>query len=211
MLIASITGILLLPFMAEWFAAKMPASISGTVQRSYAFYLLTPLMGVVVYCGFAAITGRPFMALAGSLLFFGGLTAVSNTKYKVLRDPFNAHDFDNLRNLYIYPEFYISYVGWPVLVGIIALFSAGIGASLYAEPAFAFYTMFPDYTGWAIVFVTWFLFLNIVRRLVTIFFNETSAEKYGVSLDLQTDVARFGLFPTVLLYRLLLKAKIDKA
>ncbi len=196
--------------MAEWFAANMPATTSGAVKRSTAFYILTPLIGAIIYCGFAALTGRPFLALAGSLLFFGGLTAISNTKYKVLRDPFNTHDFDNLRNLYIYPEFYISYVGWPVLIGIISLFTVGVGFSLYAEAPFTFYGLFPPYTGWAIVFVAWFVFLQVARRLVTYFFNETTAEKYGVTLDLQTDVARFGLFPTVLLYRLLLKAKIDK-
>lgn len=196
--------------MAEWFAANMPATKSGTVQRSAAFYILTPLLGAIIYYSFAALTGRPFMALAGSLLFFGGLTAVSNTKYKVLRDPFNAHDFDNLRNLYIYPEFYISYVGWPVLIGIIALFATGVGFSLYAEAPFAFYALFPPYSGWAIVFVSWFVFLHVFQRITTYFFNENTVEKYGVTLDLQTDVARFGLFPTVLLYRLLLKAKIDK-
>lgn len=205
-----VTAILIVPFAAEWFAAKMPAAKSGEIKRSAAFYWLTPLLGIIVFASFAAVTARPLMALAGSLLFFGGLTAVSNKKYEVLKDPFNAHDFDNLRNLYIYPEFYISYVGWPVLLLIIALFGTGIGLSVYFEPPFAFYAAWPPYAGWAGILVAWFVFLRIVRQIATSYFNETTAPRFGVTLELQNDVARFGLFPTVLLYRLLLKAKIDK-
>jgi len=196
--------------MAEWFAANMPATLSGETRRSPAFYIVVPLLGAILYYGFAVLTARPYMALAGSVLFYGGLTAVSNIKYTILRDPFNAHDFDNLRNLYFYPEFYLSYVGWPIVILIAGAFSAGIGLSLYAEPMFPFYDMFPPYTGWAIVMVGWFLSMYILRLGITTFFNETTMARYGVTVELQQDVARFGLFPTVLMYRLLLLSKTDK-
>ena len=197
--------------MAEWLAAQMPGSKDGSVKVSLAFYWLTPVFGVLIYVGFGALTGRPFMAFAGSLLYYGGLTAISNVKYKVLKSPFNAHDFDNARNLYTYPEFYVSYVGWPIAISVIAVFLAAVGVSAYIEPPFAFYSALPFAYGWPFILLGWFVGLKLLGRIITVFFNEHTMARFGVTMDLNTDVARFGLFPTIFLYRLLLKAKIDKA
>jgi len=211
MSITLITAVFILPFMAEWFAALSGSTVDQTnTKRSNAFYLLVPFMGLLVYGGFAAITGRELLALAGSLLFYGGLTAVSNKKYEILRDPFNAHDFDNLRNLYIYPEFYVSYVGWPILLLVIFAFITSIGAALWQETPFAIYDNVPLYLGWPIGLLFWFTVLIALGKIINLFFNEHTIAKYGVTTDLKRDVSRFGLFPTVLLYRLLLKAKNDK-
>ncbi|MBV1900924.1 MAG: hypothetical protein KUG56_04550, partial [Kordiimonadaceae bacterium] len=192
-----LTAIIILPFMAERVAAKMPGSKDKSVKRSLLFFVLVPFMGALVYGGFAAITGRPFMAFAGSLLYYCGLTAISNVKYRVLRDPFNAHDFDNARNLYIYPEFYISYIGWPTFWAVALLFLSAIGLSAYTEPPFAFYSLVPAPFGWPTGLFAWFAGLFIFGKLVTLFFNEHTAGRIGVCLDLKTDVARFGLFPTI--------------
>ena len=205
---------LILPFLAEAFAHKMPTCDSNK-PRSLAFYILTPVMGLIVYLGFAAVAAHPLLAFGGSVLFYGGLTAVSNKKYEVLKSPFNAHDFDNLRNLYIYPEFYISYIGWPVLALVIGIFLAVVGISFVYEDSFIIYELsvlgqLPIFWGYLIVLICWLWTIKCARLLISQFFNEDNAHQYGITFELEQDIARFGLFPTVMLYRLLLKMKVDK-
>lgn len=205
------------PFIAEAFAVRLP----GNQKKSLAFYVLSPLMGAVVYTAFAVIAAHPYLALAGSLLFYFGLTAISNKKYEVLRDPFNAHDFDNARNLYIYPEFYLSYVGWKLLALVILVFASFIGLSLWFETPFAIFSLFDGATGlagliwkygaWFIVLGGWLMTIDIARSLFAKVFNEQTAHKYGVSFRLTEDVQKFGLFPTIMLYRILLKATPNEA
>ncbi len=209
------TAIILLPFGAEIFATKIPTKESANTKRSLRFYILTPIMGSMSYGAFAVFAAHPLLALAGSLLFYGGLTAVSNIKYKVLKSPFNAHDFDNLRNLYIYPEFYLSYVGWPIIALVIGVFASIIGVSLYFETSFALYRHIPlndvsSIISYIVVIAAWLLALNVTRFCIGLFFNEKSMAHYGVTLELKQDIARFGLFPTGMLYRLLLKIPSDK-
>jgi len=201
-----IIAALAIPFTAELLAT--PMAIKD--ERRAAFYWLTPIMGLLVYTGFLIITAHPYLALAGSTLYYFGLTAISNKKYEILGDPFNAHDFDNARNLYIYPEFYISHVGWPILGLISLMLAAIIGSSLYFEDPITLYEFGPWYLVWPITVLGWFAMLRLLAWAITQFFTEASASQAGLSLSLQTDIARFGLFPTILLYRLLLKHKTDK-
>jgi len=207
MIVPLVIGAILIPFIAEFLAVRMP----GKEPRRLAFYWLTPLMGAIVYISFAAISGHAWLALAGSALFYFGLTAISNKKYQILRDPFNAHDFDNARHLYIYPEFYVSYVGWPILALIILLLVALVGASLALEPAIPLYSLGPWYLIWPLSLLLWLAALRLMGKIIALFFNEKSANTFGVTMGLQRDVARFGLFPTILIYRLLLKTNIDKS
>ena len=200
----------LFPFFAELFVVRMVPDNQTAPSKNIGFYLLTPLKGSMVYITFLLAVGHPYLALGGSALYYFGLTAISNKKYEVLKEPFNAHDFDNVHNLYINPEFYVSYVGWPVLVFISLAFIGVVGGSIYLEDAIALYELGPWYYVWPGSLAGWFAFLWLLRNVSSLFFNENSAAKYGLSLDLKTDVTRFGLFPTIFLYRLLLKAKTDK-
>ena len=206
MLIHFLIAAVVFPFLSERFAVSMPNS----KPRSLAFYLLTPLMGALVYSGFLILTAHPYLALAGSAVYYFGLTAISNKKYQILCDPFNAHDFDNARHFYIYPEFYVGYVGWPVFILILASLAGLVAISLRFETAIPFYTLGPWYIVWPLSLVSWVMLLWVIAKITALFFNEKTIQKFGVTLDLQQDVARFGLFPTILLYRLLLKAKVDK-
>ena len=208
-------AIIMLPFGAEILTRKIPAAECNDTKRSLSFYLLTPIMGAFVYGSFAVFAAHPLLAFAGSLLFYGGLTAVSNKKYEVLDSPFNAHDFDNLRNLYIYPEFYLSYVGWPIIALVIATFASIIGLSITFEESFPMYRWLKIsdiHMGLSyIAFIgLWLLFLRFFRYAVSRFFNERTMHSFGVTLELKQDIARFGLFPTVMLYHLLLNMNIDK-
>jgi len=205
-----------IPFSAEAMATRLPAPESGPIRKGPGFYLLTPLMGAVVYTSFCVIAAHPYLALAGSALFYFGLTAISNKKYEVLRDPFNAHDFDNARNLYIYPEFYLSYVGWKLLALVALIFGGLIGASIWYEDPFRIYSLFDETSGpigviwdwgkWFIILGGWLVVLDLARELFVKLFHEHSVHRFGLTFDLKHDVQRFGLFPTMMLYRMLLKA-----
>ncbi|UTW60032.1 LTA synthase family protein [Kordiimonas sp. SCSIO 12603] len=206
-------AIIVLPFGAEAYARKIPENENGGATRSASFYLLTPLMGAFVYGSFAVFAAHPILALAGSTLFYAGLTAVSNKKYEVLDSPFNAHDFDNLRNLYIYPEFYLSYVGWPIIALVIAAFAGIIGLSLNFEESFPIYgwigTPHPALSYFLFIGL-WLVFIRVFRGIFSLSFNEQTMNEHGVTLELKEDITRFGLFPTVMLYRMLLKMTVDK-
>ncbi|MFC3051686.1 LTA synthase family protein [Kordiimonas pumila] len=203
MSITLVTAVFILPFMAEWFTASLHTE---SQQRRAAFYILCPLVGVLVYGTCVIVTGREFLGFAGALLYYGGLTAVSNKKLEILREPFNAHDFDNLRNLYIYPEFYVSYVGWPLLILVISVFTSLVGVAFWLEAPLAVYNQIP----WAIVLIFWFVGLYLLRLAFKRFINETTMKDYGLSLHVGTDARAFGLFPTIYLYRLLLGGSAEK-
>ncbi len=209
------TAIIILPFTAEACARKIPKDECQNTKRAGSFYILTPIVGAIIYGGFAVLAAHPILALAGSTLFYGGLTAVSNKKYEVLDSPFNAHDFDNLRNLYIYPEFYLSYVGWPIIVLVLAIFGSIIGTSVFLEDSFFFYSHMPyAHISLVIPYILgiagWLVFIRLARAFLSFSFNENNMHEHGVTLELKQDIARFGLFPTVMLYRILLKTRIEK-
>jgi len=207
MAISYLIAAAVIPLVCELLAVRLPQQ--GT--RGFAFYLLGLVMGTLVYTGFLIITAHPYLALVGSAFFYFGLTAISNKKYQVLSDPFNAHDFDNARHLYIYPEFYISYVGWKVLALVFIVLLALVATSFTFENAIPIYELGPWYMVWPLSLLLWVIALRIFGWLVALFFTEKTAGSYGVSMDLQTDVSRFGLFPTILIYRILLKAPVDKS
>lgn len=213
MIIALITAICIIPFMAEWFAAPKATTEGATqpdVTRSKVHYILVPLMGLIVYGTCVALTSRIWLGLAGSVFFYGIITAVSNKKYEVLRDPFNAHDFDNLRNLYIYPEFYISYIGWPVLIAVISAFTGLLWLAVQAEAPIVYFADYPQYLNWAASIAVWLLIVRFLRGIAGMFFTEEKAAKNGINIKLHEDIMRFGLFPTIMLYRILIKQLCDK-
>jgi len=202
-----IIATLIIPFTAELCAKQLPSQ----GKRSLAHYLLVPIMGCLVYGSFSALAGHAYLALAGSGLYYGSITLISNVKLKVLKMPINAHDFMNARNVLIYPEFYVAYVGWPALILAISVFLAVIVGAFALEPWFEVYSLFPfSYGGWAVGLLLWYSLIRLLALLVTQFFNEETRERCGITADTNQDVARFGLFPSMLLQQILLMERIDK-
>lgn len=200
-----------IPFAAEAIAVRFQT----TEKRRASFFLLAPVAGLIVYLSAAAITAHAYMALAASALFYFGLVAISNRKVRVLRDPLNAHDFDVARNVFFYPEFYVGYVGWPIVLLVTGAASGLVVLGLHYEDPFPLYGFFDTTTGlsgwlwaygsWPIVLGGWLVLLGILRSGIALIFNEQTAVRFGVTLDPQVDIARLGLFPAMMLHRLLLK------
>lgn len=199
----TLTIILLLPFVLE--ACTKIGFTRPRVSRHPLYYALAPVTSIMVYVTLAVLFNHPWISLAAWLLLYVGLTLVSNVKNSVLGEPLLSPDLETVRHLFIYPEFYIDYVGGGRLAAILGLFASGVVASNLLEHSFASQqTLLPGWAAWALGVIVWTLVLWVLARLVSLFFTEARARALGISFDVNTDVARFGLFPLMPLYALLL-------
>ncbi|TNE60801.1 MAG: LTA synthase family protein [Alphaproteobacteria bacterium] len=202
--------ILLFPYVLEALVDigfKRPA-----VRRSPAFYVLVPVTSALTYLSFAALFGHPVTSFIAWAFIYCGLSFTSNLKNKVLGEPLVAPDLETTRHLFIYPEFYVNYVGAFRFIGTLVLVASALLAGILLETSFASHqTLVPAPLGWLIGLVGWCLFLWLGARLVLMVVNEDTAARFGITFDIRTDVARFGLFPLMLIYGILLLEKKDKS
>ncbi|SDE72393.1 LTA synthase family protein [Kordiimonas lacus] len=200
--------LVLLPFLLE--AMVTIGFTRPTVRRHWLFYVLTPVVSVLVYLSWAALLGHPYIALGFWFLVYGGFTIVSNVKNKVLGEPLNAPDLETVRHLFIYPEFYVAYVGGGRLMLVVATFLIGLAAGLVFETSFASQqSLLPAPVAWVLGLMVWILFLWFLAHATASFLTQDSARKRGMQFDTNTDTARFGLFPLMPLYAVLLMDKAE--
>ncbi|MCJ9428717.1 LTA synthase family protein [Kordiimonas marina] len=203
--------ILLLPYALE---AMVKIGFTKRPRvRSPLFYVLTPLASVLTYVSFAALLGHPYIAFFGWMLIIPGFAFISNVKNAILGEPLTAPDLDTTRHLFIYPEFYVDYVGRWRFYGTMMAFAAAIVASYFLEPSFASLLLptLPGAQAWAFMLLDWAAFLFIIAKLAAAYLSEDRARKLGVTFDVNTDVARFGLFPLMLIYGVLLLSNANKS
>ncbi|NVJ97129.1 MAG: LTA synthase family protein [Alphaproteobacteria bacterium] len=195
--------ILALPFILEAFVKI--GFTRPRVSRHALFYILTPTTAVLVYASIATLLGHAYITFAGWLMVYVGLTAVSNVKNRVLGEPLVSPDLETARHLFIYPEFYIDYVGAGRVILVFGGFALAVVASNIFEHSFASQqTLMPGWAAWALWLVTWCALLWACAHLISRVFTQEKARAFGMTFDINTDVARFGLFPLMLLYALLL-------
>ncbi len=200
--------LVLLPFLLE--ALVTIGFTRPKASRHWLFYALTPVVSVLVYLSWAALLGHPYIALGFWFLVYGGFTLVSNVKNKVLGEPLNAPDLETVRHLFIYPEFYVAYVGAARLMVVVAVFLTGLMAGLVLETSFASQqSLLPAPAAWALGLVVWVLFLWFLAHAAASVFTQESARRLGMLFDTNTDTARFGLFPLMPLYAVLLMDRAE--
>ena len=203
-LILAATG----PFLAESF---VKSGTDDPTPRSDLFYVLSPLLGMLVFATFLSITGYISMAALLIVVTYGGLTVISNLKVKVLRDPFIAHDFENARHLFLHPEFYINHIGLGRVIGIFALIGIVAGFCIALDtPIAARQTLLPPIIAYGLGLAGWLPVLAILSRAGKALIHEGKARVLGIDRHPRRDVARFGLFPAMLLYGLLLMDRRGK-
>ncbi|WP_417464606.1 LTA synthase family protein [Kordiimonas sp.] len=195
-----------IPFLLERFIVigfTMPQE-----KRHALYYLGTPITSLLVYISFAALLGHPMIAFAGWVLVYGGFTIVSNLKNGVLGEPLVAHDLETARHLFIYPEFYVDYVGSTRLLTVVGSFVGAILLSYVFEPSFAsMQTALPAWAAWALGLIIWVLAIAIAGKMLGSFLHPARARRIGFTFDINTDVARFGHFPLMLFYASMLMNK----
>ncbi|MFC4347199.1 LTA synthase family protein [Kordiimonas lipolytica] len=200
--------ILLLPFLLE--AMVTIGFTRPEAKRHGLFYILTPIVSALVYISWAVLLGHPYIALGGWFLVYGGFTIVSNVKNKVLGEPLNAPDLETARHLFIYPEFYVAYVGAGRLMVVVVTFLTALVAGLVLETSFASQQqILPVPAAWALGLIVWVLFLWFLAHAAAAIFTQDRARKMGMMFDTNTDTARFGLFPLMPLYAVLLMDKAE--
>lgn len=200
--------ILLLPFLLE--ACTRIGFVRPNARRHPLFYVFTPVLSLLVYISLAVLFWHPIIAFAAWLLVYVGLTVISNVKNKVLGEPLNGPDLETARHLFIYPEFYVAYVGEARVVLVFGLFTAGVVTSLALETSFSQHLPFlPDNLAWAITLVAWCGILWMLAKLLARVFTQARARKLGFLFDTNTDAVRFGLFPLMPLYGLMLMDRAE--
>lgn len=202
-MILTLSVLLILPFILEAgtrIGFKRPAE-----KRHMLFYLLVPLTSLFVYASLAALLGHPVITCLGWLMVYGGLTVVSNVKNRVLGEPLVAHDLETARHLFIYPEFYIDYVGAGRVIAVFGGFALAILLAIAFEtPFMAAQEFLPVLPAWAAGLILWSVLLYVLARGLSKLLSCKRAQSLGITFDINTDVARFGLFPLMPLYGILL-------
>jgi len=195
--------VLLLPFVLEAVTA------SGFGQRKPSrhplYYLLVPLTSLLVFVTLAVLLGHPIISCVAWVFTYVGLTVVSNVKNKVLGEPLDSPDLETARHLFIYPEFYIDYVGaWRVFTVFGSLGLSIVASLLFETPILAVATPLPGFLNWLLGAALFILVAAMTAKLIAAVFTDARARALGLTYDVAEDTARFGLFPQMLLYALLL-------
>lgn len=198
--------VFVLPFILE---AKTASGFGGRKHRRHPlFYLLVPLTSLWVFISLAALLGHPIIACIAWVFSYVGLTVVSNVKNKVLGEPLDSPDLETARHLFIYPEFYIDYVGaWRVFSVFGSLGLLIIVSIIFETPILAGATPLPGFLNWILGAAAYVALMIVIAKLIATIFTDARARRLGLSYDVATDTARFGLFPQMLLYALLLLDK----
>jgi hypothetical protein len=204
--ILTVFTVLVVPFVLE--AMIRIGFKKQPVKRHALFYMLTPVVSILVYLTFAAVLGHPVIALVGWFFVYGGLTPVSNIKNSILGEPLVAPDLETTRHLLIYPEFYVDYVGRVRFVSILLGFAASIAASFIFETSFANHQ--PWLSPWVagpLLAVLWIGFMILMAKGASRILTHRRAARLGITFDINADTARFGFFPLIALYAVLLLDK----
>lgn len=204
--VLTVFTVLVVPFVLE--AMIRIGFKRQPLKRHALFYVLTPVVSTLVYLTFAAVLGHPIIALVGWFFVYGGLTPVSNIKNRILGEPLVAPDLETTRHLLIYPEFYVDYVGRVRFVSILVGFAASIAASFIFETSFASYQ--PWLSAWIagpLLAAAWVGFMILLAKGASRILTHRRAAKLGITFDINRDTARFGFFPLIALYAVLLLDK----
>ncbi len=198
--------VLVLPFVLEALTA------TGFGKREHKrhplFYVLVPLTSVWVFVSLAALLGHPIIACVAWFFTYVGLTVVSNVKNKVLGEPLDSPDLETARHLFIYPEFYIDYVGaWRVFSVFGSLGLSIIASVIFETPILHDATPLPGFLNWILGALAYVALIIFIAKLIAAVFTDVRARQLGLTYDVAADTARFGLFPQMLLYALLLLDK----
>jgi hypothetical protein len=195
--------LLLLPFALE--AATRVGFRRPAVRRHALFYLAVPLTSALVFITLALLLGHPIIAFLGWLMIYLGLTAVSNVKNRVLGEPLDSPDLETARHLFIYPEFYIDYVGAGRVAAVFGGFGLAVALSFWLEtPVMAHQSLLPVWAAWPLALLLWVMFMTGLAITLARLLPDARARRLGLTYDVCTDVVRFGLFPLMVLYAVLL-------
>lgn len=185
--------------IAELIAIPRPQGPVEAIRR--ALWALVPCGLVFAAC--IGVSARPLLSVIFTLVQAFAITAISNVKARVLREPLVYTDVALLGQVLIHPRLYIDYIGWgPVLAMMIVLPGAtGFGFWLEAPiwPQSSIVDLVPSVVALGLVFYLAWTFIRAKSPAVLL----APVRALKLSTDIHTDLNRFGLFWTMLLYAVL--------
>ncbi len=193
----------LTPFVAEAFARTHP---DHPKRLRFGAYILLAATGMM--SGWFTLTLIPF-PLAATALNIGGyafLVIANNAKLRVLRMGLAAQDTENLRHMLLYPDFYFVHVGIARSV-CVALLAFGVLAALIMIDQPLLLIAMPDLAlaTWAAGLVVWLTAYALIMAVGGLIFRERRKTNYRLVGDADADMARYGLFGSFVLHRLMLR------
>ena len=155
------------------------------ILHSYIITILFVILTLIVQ--------RPIFSGIALVIFFIIVIAVSNAKFKALKEPIVFSDFAMFSQAFKHPRLYFPFLGLaPVIIAPIIIIGLII-AVLTLEPAMAVTAQR--------------IFLSLLAIIAIGFFSKTLAEKLTLSANPEVDNARYGLINTLVAYTLQAQSK----
>ncbi|MCF6189734.1 MAG: LTA synthase family protein [Cocleimonas sp.] len=150
----------------------------------------------ILFIVLTLIVQRPIFSGIALVVFFIIVIAVSNAKFKALKEPIVFSDFAMFSQAFKHPRLYFPFLGLaPVIIAPIIIIGLII-AVLTLEPAMAFTAKR--------------IFLSLLAIIGIGFFIKNSAEKLKLSANPAEDNARYGLINTLVTYTVQARSKEHK-
>lgn len=138
-----------------------------------------------------AIGQRPFFAAALSVALFVLLAAVSNAKWRALREPFVYSDFGLFSQALRYPRLYLPFFGIGRSIMGVVIFVAGLDFGVTLEPTLLQGMSFAEF-----VFA---IAAGVAVSVLLVYCGIRGSS--GLSLDPVADLQRVGILTSLWLYR----------
>ena len=150
----------------------------------------------ILFIALTLIVQRPIFTGIALVVFFIIVIAVSNAKFKALKEPIVFSDFAMFSQAFKHPRLYFPFLGLaPVIIAPIIIIGLII-VVLTLEPAMAFTAQR--------------IFLSLLAIIGIGFFSKNIAEKLMLSANPEVDNARYGLINTLTAYTLQARSKKHK-
>jgi len=150
----------------------------------------------ILFIALTLIVQRPIFSGIALVVFFIIVIAVSNAKFKALKEPIVFSDFAMFSQAFKHPRLYFPFLGLaPVIIAPIIIIGL-IVTVLTLEPAMAFTAQR--------------IFLSLLAIISFGFFSKSIAEKLELSANPEEDNARYGLINTLTAYTLQARSKKHK-
>ncbi len=150
----------------------------------------------ILFIALTLIVQRPIFSGIALVVFFIIVIAVSNAKFKALKEPIVFSDFAMFSQAFKHPRLYFPFLGLaPVIIAPIIIIGLIITV-LTLEPAMAFTAQR--------------IFLSLLAIFAIGFLIKSNAEKLKLSTNPAEDNARYGLINTLSAYALQARTKEHK-
>lgn len=197
---------LLLSFGIELLLTPRPVPVW---KRGWSAFFIHSALWTAGFGLELALFQRPWFGVANLLGLMLLLTAVNNTKFAMLREPFFYPDFEYFTDAIKHPRLYLPFFGlWKALLGV-AVYGVALAVGLWLERPVdlhllsAVYAFMPDVirvaldnrAGWLLLCVAGFLIAG------ALLLNMANRRPINITFNAVNDLTQWGLLAALWRYR----------